>query len=70
MFCARRESAVLSIEIGPLSLSEVLISRNIPVSCQLEEVRPRSAGDGHAGAFFVGDRLAHSNKIPLILPIV
>src|SRR5258706_12724793 len=43
---------------------------NIPVSCQLEEFRPRLAGHGRAGAFFVGDRLAHSNKIPLILPIV
>jgi hypothetical protein len=28
----------------------------------LEEDRPRSAGDGRAGAFFVGDRLPHSNK--------
>jgi hypothetical protein len=36
-----------------------------------ETHRPHSpAGDGRAGAFFVGDRLAHSNKIPLILPIV
>src|SRR5207249_4678770 len=43
---------------------------NIPVCCQPAEVRPRSAGDGRAGAFFVGDRLAHSTKIPLILPIV